>query len=311
MSNLSYIVSGSGRIAAVANGQPYTVDSDHPNYKAIKETLKSKDADQFIKLVDIPKVITAWANTRQTPSDAKVRVENGVIYYGDREIHNTLTKRILWMIEEGFDVTSFLLFLENLMQNPSRRAVQELYSWMEHQDVPITEDGCWIGYKYLYSADHASGKGTQPLPNEPKDKQILVDVHSRTVRQWIGKVVEMPRNEVDENWGVACSEGLHVGSSRYQFSGNVRVLVKVNPRDVVAVPGTETEKCRVCRYEIVKAFENVFNTPVVSAKGEEIKKPFNYLEDNDLDGDVDDDDVCDLCGQTDCDGYYCDEDDDD
>lgn len=298
MNKLSYIVSGSGRIAAVANGSPYTVDSDHPNYKAIKDCLKTGDADEFTKLVDIPKTITTWAENRPSADGSKVRVENGVIMYGDREVHNTLTNRILWMIEEGFGVEPFMLFLENLMQNPSRRAVQELYTWMEHQDVPITEDGCWVGYKYLQtSSDQNRKKG------EPSNVKILVDVHSGTVRQWMGKVVEMPRNEVDENWGVACSEGLHVGSSRYNFGGDTRVLVKVNPRDVVAVPGTETEKCRVCKYEIVKIFENVLNTPVVGARGESLKKPTVTEEDTDRDYI----DECEFCGESYCDGECLDE----
>lgn len=309
MSKLSFIVSGSGRIAAVANGQPYTVDSDHPNYKAIKDAMKAGDADAFVKLVDIPKTIERWADTRPNTDGKKVRVQNGVIFYGDREVHNTLTKRILWMMDEGFGVEPFLLFLENLMENPSRRAVQELYTWMEHQDVPITEDGCWIGYKYLQTANDQT-----PQKDEPKDKKILVDVHSRTVRQWMGKVVEMPRNEVDENWGVACSEGLHVGSSRYSFGGDTRVLVKVNPRDVVAVPGRETEKCRVCRYEIVKLFENVYAAPVVGPQGQDLKPHYPIGDDLDADyerpfsdDDDDDDDKCEYCGEEDCYGDCLDE----
>ncbi len=295
MSKLSYIVAGSGRISAVANGSSYTINHDHPSYKAIKDCLKTGDADTFQRLADIPRAIETWA---EKITD-QVKVANGVIYYGDREINTTLTKRILWMIDEGFEVKPFILFLENLMQNPSRRAVTELYSWMEHQDVPITEDGCWIGYKYLQTASDQTRKRT-----EPKDTPILVDVHSHTVRQWMGKVVEMPRNEVDENWGVACSEGLHVGSSRYSFSGDTRVMVKVNPRDVVAVPGTETEKCRVCRYEIVKIFDNVYTTPVVTARGEVIKKDvapkFDPYDSNA-------EDECEFCGEDDCEGECLDE----
>lgn len=287
MGKLSFIVSGSGRLAVVADGQPYTVDTDHPNYKQIKECLKTGDTDQFIKLVDIPKTINAYGQ-------GKVTVSNGVILYNGKEVHNSLSQRILWMMNEGFEVAPFLLFLENLMQNPSRRAVNELYTWMEHQDIPITSDGCWIGYKFLQSvSDH--------LPGEPTDKPIYVDVHSRTVRQWLGKVVEMARNEVDDNWGVACSQGLHVGSSRYQFGGDVKVLVKVNPKDVVSVPSGEVDKCRVARYEIVNIYKNVFNTPVVGPNGENLK------DDADYDDDLDDEDVCEYCGEEDCYGECLDE----
>src|ERR1700749_186992 len=119
MSKLSYIISGSGRIAAVANGQTYTVDSSHPNYKGIKEAIKTGDVDVFVSLIDIPKAM-------ETVSKGKVTVVDGIILYDGKEMHNALTKRILWMLEEGFDIQPFVLFLENLMQNPSRRAVNEL-----------------------------------------------------------------------------------------------------------------------------------------------------------------------------------------
>lgn len=288
MGKLSYIVSGSGRLAVVAGGQPYTVDPDHPNYKRIKECLKSDDSDQFVKLVDIPKTINSYGQ-------GKVTVANGEILYNGKAVHNSLSKRILWMMNEGFEVSPFLLFLENLMQNPSRRAVNELYTWMEHQDIPITSDGCWIGYKFLQSV-------TDHRPGEPADKPIYVDVHSKTVRQWLGKVVEMQRNEVDEEWGVACSQGLHVGSSRYKFGGDVKVLVKVNPKDVVSVPSGEIDKCRVCRYEIINIYTEVFNTPVVGPNGENLKEAVSDDYDEE-----DEDETCEYCGEDDCDGECLDE----
>lgn len=262
MNKLSYIVAGSGRISAVANGSSYTVEPDHPNYDEIKQSLNDRDADRFVNLVDIPRFIEQAAS-------GKVKVANGVVYYKDTPVHNTLTERILWMLDEGFDVEPSLLFLENLMENPSKRAVKELYSWLEHKDIPITTDGHWLGYKKLFTA-------TERLEGEPTDRPIYVDVHSRKIRQWMGKTVEMPRNEVDDDWGVDCSEGFHVGSAQYSFHGDVKVIVKVNPRDVVSVPSYDTHKCRVCRYEIVDVFKEDFSKPVVGPVGENL----NLFEDD-------------------------------
>jgi hypothetical protein len=105
----------------------------------------------------------------------------------------------------------------------------------------------------------------------------------------------MPRNEVDEDWGVDCSQGLHVGSASYQFSGDVKVLVKVNPKDVVSVPSNETNKCRVCAYEIVEIYKGDFNTSVVGPQGQKINSSHEEIEE------------CEWCGEAYCDGECVDE----
>jgi hypothetical protein len=121
------------------------------------------------------------------------------------------------------------------MANPSRRAVEELYGFLENEGMAITPEGYVIGYKGVSHdfTDRFSGK----FDNS------------------VGRTHEMPRNQVDENPNNPCSYGFHIGSHRYATSwagggGNV-VLVKFDPADAVAVPVDEAEKLRVCKYEIV------------------------------------------------------------
>ena len=62
------------------------------------------------------------------------------------------------------------------------------------------------------------------------------------------------REKVDKNREQTCSTGLHVASYNYAkgYSGDVMIMVKVNPRDVVAVPTDyNNEKMRVCQYEVM------------------------------------------------------------
>ena len=73
-----------------------------------------------------------------------------------------------------------------------------------------------------------------------------------------GRIVEMPREMVDPVRGNTCSQGLHVAAFKYAHSdygnGEGHLLeVKVNPRDVVAVPPDyDNQKMRVCKYKVIK-----------------------------------------------------------
>lgn len=133
-----------------------------------------------------------------------------------------------------------LKFLDNLMDNPSRRSVNELYSFLEHGNMPITPDGHFLGYKSVRPdmTDHYSGK----FDNN------------------IGQVLEMPRNAVCDDANHGCSYGFHVGSLEYatNFGGSDRkvVIVKVNPADVVSVPhDCDFQKMRTSRYEVVGTYD--------------------------------------------------------
>jgi hypothetical protein len=70
----------------------------------------------------------------------------------------------------------------------------------------------------------------------------------------IGMIVEMERNEVDDNRDNTCSSGLHFCSESYlkSFGGARTVIVKINPRDVVSIPSDYNDaKGRACRYEVI------------------------------------------------------------
>jgi len=70
-----------------------------------------------------------------------------------------------------------------------------------------------------------------------------------------GATISMPREKVDADRRNTCSRGLHVAAWDYAqgFRGTRLLLVKVNPRDVVAVPPDYNEqKMRVCKYLVLK-----------------------------------------------------------
>ena len=233
---VNYIVTNES-ITVLINNRPEIIDSTHQNFKAVEEGLKSGMSEsQILDLMNIGKAVEKFA----APTNGKVKVKDGSIFYNGKEVHSALSRRILSLMENGFDITPFTNFMENLYQNPSKSAVDELYGFLEACTLPITPDGYFLAYK--------------------KVNANYTDVYTGTIDNSIGTKVSMPRYEVDEDSNRTCSTGLHVASFSYMshYSGARTVICKVHPKDVVAVPKDyNNAKMRVCEYEVVNEVENL------------------------------------------------------
>ena len=130
------------------------------------------------------------------------------------------------------------IFFERAGRVIERRGhtIEDLLRFMERGDLPVADDGSIIIYKKLYRRDGH-----------------YVDPHTQKVKQKIGSYVHMDEKMVDPNRRNECSNGLHVARRGYvgSFSGDVIVLAKVRPEDVIAVPDYDANKMRVCGYHIL------------------------------------------------------------
>jgi hypothetical protein len=220
-------------VIVMLNGKTYALTEDsHQHYATIREALKQKDFDKVRELIDLALAINEFGA-------GKIKVVNGVVMYGDHELHNAATTRLLEQMQEGFDVQPMIKFLENIMQNPSKRAVDELYRFLEHNSLPITEDGHFVAYKRVTSN--------------------FKDFYTGKMDNSIGSTPEMPRNFVNDNKDETCSTGLHFCSLSYlphYYGGQGRiVIVKVNPADVVSIPTDyNNAKGRACKYLILEEY---------------------------------------------------------
>ncbi len=143
------------------------------------------------------------------------------------------------------------------LQETRQHTVQDLLTFLERADIPIMDDGSLLVYKILQKAP------TQ-FANTPSNTEIFVDCHSKRVPQWVGAVVQMDAALVDGNRSVECSHGLHIARRGYlgRFHGNVCVLAKVNPEDIIAVPTHDANKVRVCAYHILHQLSDAQATMV-------------------------------------------------
>lgn len=250
-----YIVQGTN-ITVVIGTTPHTISKSHITYNKVLDAIKAGNWDLVKDLVEPKKVVVNY-------SKGNVSIQGDKIFWKGQEMHNALTKRLVQMIQEDFPVDSLIAFMENLMENPSKRSVTELYGFLEKNTLPITSDGCFLAYKRVgvdYKDVHsrtvlnkpacyltAEEAGALPM-TAGKKNEVTIDVVDGVT------VVSMERNQVDDDQNRTCSEGLHFCSRDYlnHFGGERIVILKINPRDVVSIPNDYNDaKGRCSRYEIV------------------------------------------------------------
>ena len=239
-----YLIQGNNIVIVIAN-QTHTINKSHIAYDRVKEAIRTEDWDTVKKIINPEKVVLEYGAGR-------VAVQGEKLFWDGKEMHNALTVRMLQMLRDGFPIAPLVQFMENLMENPSYRAVNELYGFLENNTLPITPDGHFLAYKRV--------------------RDDYLDVHSATFDNSVGKVVEMTRNEVNDDKNQTCSAGLHFCSQDYlnYFGGSRIMILKINPRDVVSIPTDyNNSKGRCCRYEVIGELgvdpEEAFTAPVQDA----------------------------------------------
>jgi len=253
-----FIMQGNS-ITVVIGSKPHTISKSHITFQKVLDAIKAEDWDLVKDIIEPVKIVLNYGK-------GNVSVQGEQLFWKGKEMHNALTNRMIAMLQDGFPIEPLVNFMENLMTNPSKRAVTELYGFLEKNSLPITPDGHFLAYK--------------------KVRSDYLDIHSGTMDNSVGMIVEMERNEVDDNKDQTCSTGLHFCSQDYlQHFGNGSdsrvVIVKINPSDVVSIPSDyNNAKGRACRYEVVGEIGNdgdkidsAFNKPVQSNASNNIAKP--------------------------------------
>jgi hypothetical protein len=168
--------------------------------------------------------------------DTIVAVVGNQVVAGVEKIEHQITRSVNLGTTKAMDA-----FMRRVAAVASERqhSADDLLKFLEKADLPIAEDGCIVIYK--------------ALKREISDSKQYRDIHTGRVPQRVGDYVCMDPKLVDHNRRVECSNGLHVGRRDYMgsFSGDVMVLAKVKPEDVIAVPQHDPNKMRVCGYHIL------------------------------------------------------------
>lgn len=296
---MNFICDGS-KYTVVVKNQPFHFDSSHDEYTALLDALKMNNESEFLEIMTVGQQLADWA-------EDGFACKEGVITYEGEELAPVLQERLVRLMKNGFSCRPLMAFIKNLYENPSNNSVLQLYKFLEHRSLVITDDGFFIAYKSLatYTGPDKDGSDGRPLTEGD-----LVDRRTMSIRNNVGDTPTMPRRLVSDNPGSACSTGFHAGSFDFaqDFGGDCPiVLVKINPKDVVSVPNDSScKKVRVCDYEVVAQY----------GKEEPIDK--EVLDNDDIlsydAGDDSEDEAEDMCSDCHCPESECEcffEDDDD
>lgn len=219
------LITQTGITVFVQGNAPFTMTRDHKLFNQLEAAAKENNVDAVLDIVAMAQKIVNY-------SQGKLHFVGGEIFYGDEALHGALVERILGLMGEDEDADYLVKFLENLMENPSKQSRDELYLFLEACNMPITEDGRFVAYKWVRDdyTDQYSGKFDNRVGAKPK----------------------MERRNVNDNRQETCSAGLHVCSGDYTKFSTRLMLVAVNPKDVVSVPyDYNNAKMRVCEYEVI------------------------------------------------------------
>ena len=251
-------------LTCVINGKSLTMEQDNPSFKVAVKTILQEEWDNLADLFDTAKAVENFA-------EGNVKVEDGEVYFKDEIVHGHVVGRILDLMSDEKPYKSVIRFLDKLMGNPSRRAVNELYAFLEHKSMPLTPEGNFLAYKGV--------------------REDFTDWYSGKFTNKVGDVNEMPRRGVCDDYNIGCSSGFHAGSLEYAKgygNGGNLMVVEIDPSDVVSVPhDCDQQKLRTCKYKVVALFEKKLEESVVYPNDDGTihyeDDEDDYDEDSDLD----------------------------
>jgi hypothetical protein len=224
-------------LTVVVNGKAMTMQKDHPAWSQAIDALNNEEYDRLENLFDVSKAVEDYVD-----DESGITVKEGSVFFQGEAIHNVVVDKILGFMRQGLPFKPLMRFLGKLMANPSRRAVNELYAFLEHKSMPITPDGNFVAYKGVTSD--------------------FKDFHTGKFDNSVGETLSMTRNGVCDDANIGCSYGFHAGSYEYAkgyaSNGGHLLRVEIDPTDVVSVPlDCNCQKLRTAKYKVIALHESI------------------------------------------------------
>lgn len=255
------------------DGEAKSINCDSPHFQEAEAAIENEDWDRVLELMNPAQVLEN--------SDDRFRVVSGQVLIQCEDDYEfkcpiSLNDTIIRYMNESLDFDRLVKFAQKLGENTSASSARQLYDFIQHNDMTITEDGDFIAYKSV-NAD-------------------FTDCYTGKIDNSVGQVIRMARNEVDDDPEVTCSHGLHVAAFDYAhnvYAGAITLIVAVNPKDVISVPiDYNRQKMRTCKYKVIEVSEKRIESAAYNIHEDEddmdMEDPYydEYLDEDYVEGDA-------------------------
>lgn len=226
-------------VTIIHEGRPHTIQSGMAQFHMLRSTIltaiQTNDWDPVISSLTAAGSLMQYLGDRWSVNDQRALLLDG------NPVPASIVDRIWRMANNGESPQPLFRFYERLSRNPSWRSVQQLFGFLQHQNIPLEEDGRFLAYKAVTSD--------------------FKDVHTQSIDNHPGVTNRMDRNLVSDDPSTACHYGYHVGALGYAstfHSQGELVICRVDPEHVVCVPHDHSaQKMRVCEYEVVGMYSGI------------------------------------------------------
>jgi hypothetical protein len=196
---INYILNSTNNtLNIIVKGKPVTIHkyTNEDKYNKVLELIRNKDEEAIIKLFDVVTQVSTKLGVTIT--------REGLVTYTNKEgqveqLPPSLNKTLIAMYEQDeSSITPLIKFWEKVRLNPSYRVNRCLFDFIEANNIVINEKGNLIMYKIVKRTD---------------DKEVFLDLYTKTFKQMFNVPVVVQRNFVDDNIDQTCSHGLNVVAS--------------------------------------------------------------------------------------------------
>lgn len=221
-------------VIVAVDGYPYTVSVDSPVYDDVCIAIENDDEEELRMLLSTKgKSVKLYAQL----AEHGIEESDGEFTYKGNPIAMDLNDYLLASLDSG-QARPIIRFIERLFENPSHDTRSRLFTFMEHNRMPLDEDGRFLAFKGV-RADYR-------------------DKHTGTIDNSPGVTVpRMSWSEVDTDPTNHCSRGYHACSKDYLndfwYNASDRVVsVAIGPEDVGSIPlDYDGAKLRCRQYTVV------------------------------------------------------------
>lgn len=241
MKNVSFTIT-KDTVSLVLDGKLFTIQKSYPHFKKICQLLCKEEYSDLPRFLSSHVMFASWAG------ETGFSLIGDNIYFEGKPVPESFQKRLIDIFQSRGNVKPLCQFFRRLAQNPSKRSIDQLFTFLQNQNIPITPDGTFLAYK--------------GVTDEYKD------IHTGTWDNTPGVRNKMPRNEVCDDPDIGCSQGFHVGSLDYAKGyGKQVVICEVAPEHVVSIPRDSSfQKARVSEYKVIGYYGMELPSTLISAR---------------------------------------------